>query len=121
MAHLRIVSDRPRARKTRPRLTKDQHERLCVALASLHRMYGTWGAVADDMGVTMGALMKALRGRGGSMAMVVVAAGLLRVPVERLLNGKVADAESCPTCGQRLPSIERTPCPSVSPPMTAKD
>jgi len=102
MAHLRIASDKPRVRRPPPRLTKDQRERLCTALRSLHRMYGTWAAVADDMAVTKTALMMVFRGRCGSMTMVVAAAALLRVPVERLLNSSIADAESCPSCGQRL-------------------
>jgi hypothetical protein len=100
------------------RLTADQRERLCTALRSLHRMYGTWHAVADDMGCTKEALMKTFTGQCGSMAMVVAAAGLLRVPVERLLSGSLADADHCPSCGQRLPSIKRASCPTDSPPTT---
>jgi hypothetical protein len=95
MAHLRLISDKPtpRPRRAPRRLMPEQRERLCVAFRSLHRLYGGWEAVAEEMGVTKSALVKAFGGRGGSMAMLVTAAGLLKVPVERLLSGElVGDA-----------------------------
>jgi hypothetical protein len=123
MAHLHLVTDTPRPRTPRPklRLTRGQRERLGTALRSLHRMYGTWAGVADDMGCTPDALKGVFTGRCGSMAMVVAAAGLLRIPVERLLSTSVADSEHCPTCGQKLPSVTRSTCPSVSPQPTPSD
>jgi hypothetical protein len=83
-----------------------------VALRALHRLYGSWDAVANEMGVCVATLQKIPHGRTGTMATVVAAASLLHIPVERLLNGNVADAECCSTCGQRLPSSTRFPCPS---------
>lgn len=114
MAHLRVVTDKPRARKPRRRLglTAEQRERLSTALRTLHRIYGTWNALADEMGVCTATLQLVCSGRAGSMATLVAAANLLCVPVERLLNGSVVDAECCTTCGQRLPSITRFSCPS---------
>ena len=105
MAHLRLVTDKPRphGRKPKLRLSLEHRERLGTALRSLHRMYGTWPAVAEDMGCTAEALKAVFTGRGGSMAMVVAAAGLLRIPVERLLSTSIGDSEHCPTCGRRLP------------------
>jgi hypothetical protein len=101
MTHLRLVSDAARVRKPPPRLTADQVERLGIALKNLHRLYGTWRALADEMGMSTPSLHRAVAGRNASFGMAVRAAELARVPVERLLSGSVADADTCPECGRK--------------------
>jgi hypothetical protein len=104
MVDLRLVTDKPQPKPSKappPGLTNDQRARLSAALQNLHGRFGTWQALADAMGLCISTLVKACRGRCGSMAMVVRAAELLHVPVEQLLTGTLADAGKCPYCGQR--------------------
>jgi hypothetical protein len=104
---LRLVGSAPTpiVRKPRPRLTAEQRDRLAVVLRNLHRLYGTWRALAAEMGMSMTAVLGVLRGHKGSMAMAVRAAELSRIPVERLLSGGIGDATACPHCGQKIPEV----------------
>jgi hypothetical protein len=105
MADLRLVTDQPHPiprKAPPPGLTKEQRGRLSAALNGLHARYGTWRAVANAIGLSESAVTKVRYGSCGSMAMVVRAAELLRIPVERLLDGELADASKCPYCGQTV-------------------
>lgn len=100
--YLRLVPDKPvpLVRKPPPRLTPEQRERLALALDGLHRAYGTWYALAAEMGMSIDALKKVRVGKTGSMATVVRAAELAGVSVERLLTGGIVEAGRCPHCGR---------------------
>jgi hypothetical protein len=104
VTHLRLVSDKPSPRPQRShpnRLTREQRERLLLALQGLRRKYGTWALLAAEMGVCRDTLKGVKGGRSGSMATVVRAAQLACIPVERLLSGELATADRCPYCGHR--------------------
>ena len=107
MGHLRVVTDAPRTlvRRPPPRLSQVQLERLGAVLRNLHREYGTWAAVAAEMGVSRNTIHRALAGSRASMGLLVRAAELSNIAVERVLNGHLSAADICATCGQRFPQV----------------
>jgi len=101
--HLRLVHPaKPTVRKPRPRLTSEQRERLGTVIRNLHSIYGRWRVVANEMGMSEAALHRVVAGKAGSMAMVVRAAELANMSVERLLSGEISAADNCPRCGQKV-------------------
>jgi hypothetical protein len=103
--HLHLVGSEPihRARKPRPTFSPEHRARLAVALKNLRRLYGTWAALADAMGINEGTLKNVNSGRCGSMTIVVRAAQVAGVPVERLLSGEITSTNTCHRCGQAMP------------------
>ena len=90
--------------KTRPRgtlsLTDVETMRLRAALKNLRGLFGSWGCLAEAMGVneTTVTLFVSDRRLGGSPGMALAASRAAGVSVEALL-GDLKVAASCPHCG----------------------
>jgi len=103
MGHpLLLMLKKPRTRKPRPSLTDAQRDRLSNVLKALHREYGSWRRLAEEMDYCEDALKRVVRSGTGSMIMAVRAAELSKVSLETLLSGAPAPGQ-CPHCGGALP------------------
>ncbi|MGK3966014.1 transcriptional regulator [Sorangium sp. So ce118] len=77
-----------------------QRKRLRAALRNLRAAYGTWGCLAETMGMSAGSLRRITSGLdNGSPATAQRAAKAAGLTVEQLLGGLVA-ADRCPACGR---------------------
>ncbi|EYF06017.1 Hypothetical protein CAP_2477 [Chondromyces apiculatus DSM 436] len=72
--------------------------RLRAALRNLRALYGSYGALAEVMGVSPSSLANIVSGRPASPGMAVRAARAAGTTVEALL-GDLKVAASCPHCG----------------------
>jgi transcriptional regulator with XRE-family HTH domain len=82
-------------------LTEDESDRLRVVLKNLHRTFRTWAELARAMGVSENVLCRISTGRTrGSPGIMIRAARVAGVPVERVLSAALRVANTCPTCGR---------------------
>jgi hypothetical protein len=106
---LRIVRPNDAGQEKRPpknskpcrSLTDAERKQLRVLLRNLHRHFGSWPCLAEAMGVRWRALSSIASGkRRGSPGILLRAARIAGLPVERVLSGKLDLAGRCPTCGR---------------------
>jgi len=106
---LRIVRPNDGGQQTRPSrgkkpcfsLTPEESSRLRVVLNNLHRFYRTWDELARAMGVCREAVTRVASGRHpGSPALLLRAARVSGLPLERILSGTLTIAGRCPVCGR---------------------
>jgi hypothetical protein len=104
---LRIVrpndaGQHPRTRR-RPSLslTAEESARLALVLKNMRRTFSTWRALGDVMRVHPDVLCSIASGRRrGSPGILLQAARIAGLPVERVLSDKLDLAGRCPTCGR---------------------
>jgi transcriptional regulator with XRE-family HTH domain len=82
-------------------LTDAERERLRIVLRNLHVQHRTWPALAEAMGVAASVLVSITSGkRRGSPAVLLRAARVSGLPLERILSTSLSVAGKCPTCGR---------------------
>lgn len=90
----------PRHPKTVMSLTDPERRALRIALKNLRRAFGSWSCLAEVLGVSAASVEAVANGHDrGSPGLALRAARASGVPIERILSGKLAAADRCPTCG----------------------
>lgn len=82
-------------------LTEEEAARLRVVPRNLRRHFGTWACLAEVMGVGVSTLIKIAGGRlRGSPGVLLQAARVAGMPVERIVSTALSVVNTCPTCGR---------------------
>lgn len=83
-------------------LTPEETRHARAALRNTARAYGTFGCLADAMGMPVRTLHRAMRvSRSFSGTLAIRLAKAAGVTVEAMLTGKLNTAGRCATCGHR--------------------
>jgi hypothetical protein len=93
------VSARPkyqRSRKLTP--SREEQQRIYVAIRNIARAYGGHDVLAEVMGVSI----TSLNGRDAkSYGFAILLARAANIPVEQLLTGKPHEVGACAVCGRK--------------------
>jgi hypothetical protein len=85
--------------KRRHVFTKSQETRIRAALKGARRAFGTWGCLADAMGIGKAAVEYASQGHRVSAEMAIRLSFATGISLDALLRPGVLDAGKCIACG----------------------
>lgn len=92
-----------RASRPSVSLTPSERAGLRLTLKNLRAAHGSWAALARLFGVSEGTVRKVAHGRTrGSPGLVVLAARLAGVTIDRVITPGPVEPRRCPHCGRPL-------------------